>query len=268
MPRMNRSEDTYLFVDGEYLHRIYSEAMDSVFGSHGEINFSPIKDLARAKRVFIYDCLDEVRRSGEDDATYNARVAAQEEAFEKFRAPGGIHVRLGSLRGQKRFRQKEVDVLLATDMLTHGYDGNMQRAVLLAGDLDFRPIVDALVRRGVFIEIWYEKKSAAKELPGAADFGMEISFNQLHAWSDPFFQTRCRVPSVSSSFVQPAGATHLPVQEGRWRGRTKVTLFQDQGNGSFLLRAEQSSGVLWAAHEDSTVLTRYFDVVFGTVNWE
>jgi uncharacterized LabA/DUF88 family protein len=49
-------------------------------------------------------------------------------------------------------------------MLRHGFDGNMEKAVLLAGDLDFRPIVEALVRRGVFVEVWYEKNSAAQEL--------------------------------------------------------------------------------------------------------
>jgi uncharacterized LabA/DUF88 family protein len=73
-------------------------------------------------------------------------------------------MRLGSLRGApKKRRQKEVDVLLAADMLTHGYDGNMDKAILIAGDLDFRRVVEALVRRGVFVEVWYEPKSGAAE---------------------------------------------------------------------------------------------------------
>src|SRR5216684_2723392 len=77
-------------------------------------------------------------------------------------------------------REKEVDILLATDMLTHGFNGSMGNAVLLSGDLDFRPIVEALVRHGVFVEVWYHRSSIARELPGAADFGREIRFRQLY----------------------------------------------------------------------------------------
>src|SRR5258708_30770666 len=88
----------------------------------------------------------------------------------------------GDLR-KKEPRQKEVDILLAVDMLTHGFNGSMQKAVLVAGDLDFRRIVEALVRNGVFVEIWYRRTSIAPDLPGAADFGQEIRFRRLYEWS-------------------------------------------------------------------------------------
>ena len=35
--------------------------------------------------------------------------------------------------------------MIAVDMLTHPFDRNMERATLLAGDLDFKPLLDALV---------------------------------------------------------------------------------------------------------------------------
>jgi len=155
--------------------------------------------------------------------------------------------------------------MLATDMLTHGYDGNMEKAILLAGDLDFRPIIEALVRRGVLTEIWFEPKSAAKELPGAADFGFKIHFHQLWAWSNSDFQVRCRMPDVVTSAHMPDGRQYAPVREGYLNGRT-VTLFQ--GNGLFLIRSEGPAGVLAASHDDVDVLVRYFDVIHGTVNWE
>lgn len=142
-------ENTYLFIDGEYLRRVHNDALQSVFNRDGELAFELVKHEARAQRVFVYDCLDDLRRAGESESAYEGRIATQESFFDGIRSLNGVHVRLGSLRGTpKRFRQKEVDVLLATDMLTHGYDGNMRQAILIAGDLDFRPIVEALVRRG------------------------------------------------------------------------------------------------------------------------
>jgi hypothetical protein len=80
------------------------------------------------------------------------RLVPLQNFFARTGALSGVHVRLGTVTGKRR-RQKEVDILLATDMLTHGFNGNMKTAVLLSGDLDFRPIIEArsawCLRRGV-----------------------------------------------------------------------------------------------------------------------
>lgn len=258
-------EDTYLFIDGEYLRRVYNEAMQSVFNRDGELAFELIKHEARAQRVFVYDCLDDVRRTEESESAYEARVANQEALFDSIRSLNGIHVRLGSLRGtRKRFRQKEVDVLLATDMLTHGYDGNMRKAILIAGDLDFRPIVEALVRRGVFIEVWYEKKSGARELPWAADFGRELNFFVMWEWSTASFRSQCPLP-VANRTHGPATEACL-LERGLREGR-QVSLFKEPNRTGFVIRAEMSDGVLWFEHEDAGVLRRYFCLTYGPITW-
>ena len=41
---------------------------------------------------------------------------------------------------RKKLRQKKVDVLLAVEALDHAFRGNMSRAYLIAGDLDFAPL--------------------------------------------------------------------------------------------------------------------------------
>jgi uncharacterized LabA/DUF88 family protein len=263
-----RSDDTYLFIDGEYMRRVYKEAMQSVFAQDGEINFYTLKSQAVAKRVFFYDCLDDLERAGETEPDYKSRVGKQESFFDGIRALSGFHVRLGSLKGTpKKPRQKEVDVLLASDMLTHGYDGNMARAVLIAGDLDFRPIVEALVRRGVFVDVWFEMRSGAKELPTAADFGRALTFHELYSWSSDAFRLRCSVP-VASRAHGPLHPTtrYVPIKGGTLAGR-KVILFHDNGTGTYVLRLEQSDGVLWFDYGDSNVLLRYFEIVYGPVNW-
>jgi uncharacterized LabA/DUF88 family protein len=203
--------------------------MQSFFKCDGEINFPMLKQQAVAKRVFFYDCLDDLKRPGESEPDFHARVAAQESLFDSIRELPGFHVRLGTLRGApKKPRQKEVDVLLAVDMLTHGFDGNMEKAILIAGDLDFRPIVEALVRRGVFVEVWYDKRSIAHELSWAADFGREMDFFHLHSWSTEAFKSGHPTPGLYVGPQTPPTATgekigtvgdspaHLSLHNGRY----------------------------------------------------
>ena len=73
-----RSNETYVFIDGAYLRRIYHAAMQSVFACDGELDLPRIKEDALAGRAFIYDCLDDIRRANETDADYATRVTTQE----------------------------------------------------------------------------------------------------------------------------------------------------------------------------------------------
>jgi uncharacterized LabA/DUF88 family protein len=260
----SRSDDTYLFIDGEYLRRAYNEAIQSVFQVDGEIDFNELKRQAMAKRAFFYDCLDDVQRAGESEADYKSRVAAQEKVFGAIRDLKGFHVRLGSLRGAKRPRQKEVDVLLAVDMMANGFDGNMETAVLVAGDLDFRPIVEALVRRGVFIEIWYEQKSLAQELKWAGDFGRQLGFLDFYRMSTASFTSRNSLPRFDRAHA-PVSATSVRV--GSFEGRD-VRLFSDVNGRDFILRLERPDGVWWYDYTDPGVLERYFSVTVGPIEWK
>jgi uncharacterized LabA/DUF88 family protein len=258
-----RSEDTYLFVDREYLARIYNEAIRSLFACDGELDFQKIKQEARAKRAFIYDCLDDVRRAGESEPDCNARVTAQEVAFGEIRKLSGFHVRLGSLRGApKKLRQKEVDVTLAVDMMTHGFDGNMEKAVLIAGDLDFRPIVEALVRRGVFVEVWYEKTSVAHELWWAADLGRELKLTSLYWWSTDSFKSKYPEPVAVSQTGPPAGAIK---RTGTVEGHTALLIEKDFRHSLYI--ADYRGRSLTISHHDPAVIERYMQILYAPVQW-
>jgi uncharacterized LabA/DUF88 family protein len=69
------------------------------------------------------------------------RIVAHKESLERVNSAEECHVRLGLVKGVKPRRQKGVDVLLAVDMLTHAFRNSFERAVLVAGDLDFKPVV-------------------------------------------------------------------------------------------------------------------------------
>ncbi len=188
------SERTYVFIDGEYLRQRHREVMRDFFGVDGELELSPIMTQAHASRAYFYDAIDYTRRPDETEKASKARIVALEQFFSYVRSLSGFHVRPGSVRPGKKREQKEVDVSLAVDMMEHGFNGSMSKAVLIAGDVDFRPVVEALVRHGVFVDVWYHANSFAQELPGAADYGHEIRFRQLYSWNTKTFQEAHRIP--------------------------------------------------------------------------
>jgi uncharacterized LabA/DUF88 family protein len=264
--------DTYLFIDGEYLRQIHRDVMQDFFGADGDIDFSAIKRDARAIRALVYDSIDDEQREGESEETRVARIAPLERFYARARALSGVHVRLGTVvgkRGRKKKepRQKEVDILLATDMLTHGFNGSMGKAVLLSGDLDFRPVVETLVRHGVFVEVWYHRSSIAEDLPGAADFGRELRLRQLHSWNTEAFQRAYQLPQA----YEHAGA---PVGE-------LVRVGSIAGYPVELRRLETSSGTLfnvWITvgpgdtlriyDANENLLERYVESQHGPIEWK
>jgi len=259
--------DTYLFIDGEYLRQIHREAMREFFNLDGELNIYEPKFQAGAIRAFFYDSFDETPRQGESAEDCKVRLAPLEKFFSRARDLSGVHVRLGTVAGKRR-RQKEVDILLATDMLTHGFNGSMRKAVLVSGDLDFRPIVETLVRNGVLVEVWYHRSSVARDLPGAADFGREISFRDLHSWNTEAFKEAHRVPNEQWPGGAPYGEM---VKVGSVEGRS-VELRRHSG----LAGPDQLS--LWITlspgdticirDQDETLIEKYVATQHAPIQWE
>ena len=160
----------YLYVDARYLNRVFEDCLTSFVGRAVGVHWPSVKRYFNAQRVFYYDCLDDLPRQDESESDLRDRVTLQERQLESIGSLDGYFLRLGTVRGDpKRRRQKEVDVLIAVDMLTHSHKGNMSHAVLLAGDLDFKPVVEAVVEQGTNVTVAFEPKSGSKILARAAD---------------------------------------------------------------------------------------------------
>jgi len=108
-------------------------------------------------RVLFYDaCPDELADP------------AMQEYWKTIGLLPDTEVKMGALRGRRR-RQKGVDGLIAVDMLVGAFSGLFQVAILVAGDGDFVPIVEAVRQRGVMVMIAAEEKSLSNDLRLAAD---------------------------------------------------------------------------------------------------
>jgi hypothetical protein len=172
--------------------------MQRLFGVPADLDFNQIRGALRASRVFYYDCLEDTPRDGETSDGFGARTADQRNLIAKIHEAAMTHVRLGTLKQQqqgRRVTQKEVDVTMAVDMLRHGTSQVIDRAVLVTGDLDFRPVVESLVQLGVVVELVYDPLVTAMELQHAADIRRPIDIDLWAQFCSRTFQKNHPMPS-------------------------------------------------------------------------
>jgi hypothetical protein len=220
------------------------------------------------QRVFYYDCLHDIPRVDETEAELNVRVQEQKAFFDRVQSLPGFHVRLGSLSGSSRkLRQKEVDILLAVEMLEHAFRKNMTSATLLAGDLDFAPLIDSLVRFGTWVDILYDPKSVAPALVASADRGVQIVFDDYHSMCTPTFRAANPLPQTQLNVTwSPEGAGYSLLKSGRTQNGDAVRLYRRGEESVLFVRAQPHQWLM--SHNDATVLENYFSVSQGSLDWE
>ena len=167
------------FIDGGYLR----SEIEKKFGEDG-INFQRLKqrmieyfnancdgkydgDLVR---VYYYDAITDPK---------HPQYQQQSDYFSRIKAINGYQVRLGKLvptgkDGTGFLKQKGVDVLLATDMITKAYHEQYEFAILLAGDNDFLEVVNAVKDSGKRVFGMYFCEHIADDLYDAFDARIEI----------------------------------------------------------------------------------------------
>ncbi|MBD2039090.1 NYN domain-containing protein [Microcoleus sp. FACHB-672] len=269
-----QQEVIYLFIDGGYFKKTCIEKVQkwveneplTTFSPIDLIDFTAVKNSFQAKKVFYYDCLDEVPSSSKDDTHDNDRIAKQKHSFNQINSLEGFHVRLGSLSSSgKRKRQKEVDVLLTVDMMKHAHRGNMARAILLSGDRDFKPLVNALVEMGSYVGVASEVSSTANELIWAADFQRKLTFSDYYSWLTQSLQSKYPLPQATANDVRPSEANLI--KTGQVEGHL-VELFQIGNEFCLYLDKYLDNLSLKLTFTDSDKLELYFFLQCGhRIQW-
>lgn len=70
---------------------------------------------------------------------------------------------------------KQVDIALATEMLTHAHRRNYDLAVLVGGDEDYVPLVEATTLEGARVVLWFVENGLSKKLQRAVDHYFDLS---------------------------------------------------------------------------------------------
>ena len=271
-----RSDTTYLFIDGGYLRKLYDDTVNKWFKGKGVLDLRSLRGEIDGpnpmpQKAFFYDCKDELKKKAETKDELAARVATQESYFDSIRELEGFHVRLGQLVGgtQRRRRQKEVDVLLAVDMMNHAARQNMARAVLVTGDRDFRPLVDSLIQLGVYVVVACEKRSGSSELMSSADHRLGLDFERLYHWTTEATRKNYPWPKEIQAGWRPDGLKMQTMREveSSSAGAGELRIFE--GDREFFLVFD-GIGVrrrLCYGHHDVEPLLLFFELRHGPVKW-
>ena len=77
-------------------------------------------------------------------------------------------------------RSKRIDISLATDMLSHAHRGNYDIAILVAGDEDYVPLVEAVMAEGCRVVLWFLEDGLSPALKLKVDHYFDIGTFLLH----------------------------------------------------------------------------------------
>ena len=80
----------------------------------------------------------------------------------------------------KNGRSKQVDISLATDMLGHAHKKNYDVAILVTGDEDYVPLVQAVKSEGCIVVLWALKSGLSTALRRSVDYVFDIGFILFH----------------------------------------------------------------------------------------
>jgi uncharacterized LabA/DUF88 family protein len=180
---IDQSEDRFMiFIDGENL--------SMRFGAH-LAGASPADHITYKKDVFVWTkCL----------MNYYATILPKCLRTYYYTSMGQDDLEKGLLLKQmkdmgiesprifhrpKSGRSKQVDISLATEMLSHAYGNHFDFAVLVAGDADYIPLVNAVKSQGKRVYLWFIENGLSEELRNECDhffnmkYILDISADQL-----------------------------------------------------------------------------------------
>lgn len=262
-------EVKYLFIDGAYLQERTKAFCDYWFSKQVRLEHSALG--SGFEKVFYYDCLP-AKADKETDADYEKRVAEKEAFFDRLREIRGWHVIEGVSKRRKKgpASQKEVDILIAVDMLTHTYRKNMDRLTFIAGDQDFRPLVDAVVKDGMYVELWYDPRSISKDLRDTADARTELDYFTFHQYLDrEFLKVQSHVERTGTGVPSSPLYAEL-LAHGYAEGDIFASFWKDQNKKAHhLTTLKKVDGwyLNWSMQGDPELLKKIFATYVRDVEW-
>ena len=166
-----------VFIDGAYLTKI----LDVDFGKP-KIDLSGFSDILCGNyerlRTYYYNCMPYQSCPATEDE--RRRFAAMDKFVYTLRKLPRFEVKLGRLGcvgGE--FIQKRVDIALAVDLVRLSCGRMIGKAVIVTGDSDFLPAIEAAKEAGVLVTLYYSQSSIHDELLSAVDESAVIGQNLI-----------------------------------------------------------------------------------------
>lgn len=263
-PYSGPQETTYLFIDGGCLRATLSKISER-YAENAALTLDFDRFTQGYTKVFYYDALP-ARNDNETDEDYQIRIAEPLGLIEELRSLDRFHVYEGDVRRarsrRERPEQKKVDVMITVDMLTHSFKRNMNRATLLASDMDFVPLINALVQEGMFVSLYYPPGETHTDLIAAADGKIPLRVDSLY---DSLTAASKELFAVPKPVTEPARGDFAPI-EAEWQLANGNRLRIYRGHASFTaeLKPQDAEMAIYLTHEREEVLLMFIKDIWQT----
>jgi uncharacterized LabA/DUF88 family protein len=174
-------ERTMAFIDGGYLRTLCREIC-------GNENIDFTKVMWKIREAFSICLIGQFQldliRIYYYDAIVNGKhpeYDAQKAYFDSVLKAPLFKLRLGRLIDSLKEgpRQKGVDILIATDVLTKAYRNQYDTGIFLMGDGDFVPLIEAVNDAGKKTICIYGPRNTSKDLVESFDMSMMVGESEI-----------------------------------------------------------------------------------------
>ena len=173
----DRTDRVMIFIDGSNMYHLLKSFFKRTDIDIGKL-CQKLLDKRRLVRIYYYNA--KVGQSEEPE-----RYHDQQKFFAGVTAIPYCELRLGRLvynnwpAGPPY--EKGVDILLATDMITHSFKNNYDVAILITGDSDFVGAIQAVKDNGKNVEVaLFGKERTSLQLRKTADEVITINARLLN----------------------------------------------------------------------------------------
>ena len=169
LPTTSKTTRIMMFVDGENLSIRYKEMLREKL---------PESHVVHVPDVLVWSCYAS-RKNGPQEFirrhyyTSSKGDEARRSDIEEQLCLMGIEAPRVFPR-QRSGRSKRVDISLTTDMLTHAHRDNYDLAILVTGDEDYVPLIEAVKAEGKRVALWALSSGLSSALRRSADHFWDI----------------------------------------------------------------------------------------------
>ena len=162
-----------VFIDGGYLNKILEHEFSRPLLDYGKLSQELAGDTERL-RTYYYHCMPyQGDPPTEEEKQRHANMARFIEALKRLPRFEFRQGRLAKREGG--FEQKRVDIWIAVDLVRLSFSHQITKAIIISGDSDLVPAIEAAKDAGVVVELWYSRRAVHNELLQAADERFEIT---------------------------------------------------------------------------------------------
>ncbi|MEK7996446.1 MAG: NYN domain-containing protein [Planctomycetota bacterium] len=162
-----------ILIDGAYLEKVRENDFAGT-----RVDFEKLGDeLAGSMerlRTYYYNCMPYTGNPPTPEE--RGRLASMDSFISVLKRLPRFQVRLGKLqRIGNQFKQKRVDIWMAVDLVRMSANRQIEKAILITGDSDLVPAIEAARDSGVVVSLYYSPNARHDELLQACDERYEIT---------------------------------------------------------------------------------------------